>query len=336
MKRDYTIEPYKKSDRIQVLELMHDTFWSEKMMKVHSFDLDSWRWQYQENPYGHAITFLAKANGKIIGQYANVPINMKFDNRLLHSVLVIDLMVRNEFRRKGLFKMMGDACNSMLPKLGISLSIAFPSRYESEAGFLKKLGWLKVGDLKMLAKLILPKIQNKNKLSPEIKIKEIQSFPDDTDQLWRRLQPQVIIGVVRTKEYLNWRYTKKPEGDYRRFVVYRNNALVGYFVLKTMTISYVKVGLIVDLLCLRNPEIFRSVITKTEDIFRSAGAHLCAILQTQLYNDLLKKAGFIKLPTCLNPRIYSLIVKQNQPDLDFATMQNINNWYLTFGDWDAV
>ena len=38
----------------------------EKMRKASFFSHDYWKWQYQDNPNGRAITFLAKDNGSII------------------------------------------------------------------------------------------------------------------------------------------------------------------------------------------------------------------------------------------------------------------------------
>ena len=99
-------------------------------------------------------------------------------------------------------------------------------------GFLKKLGWFRVGDLRILIKPIFPIISYNKRPAAEFKIEEIKEFPEDVASLWARLKSKLTIGIIRTKQYLDWRYLQCPDKGYRAFTVNRNGALVGYFVLK--------------------------------------------------------------------------------------------------------
>jgi len=336
MTKEYIFEEYTENDRGALIDFMNGIFQSEKMRKSHDFNLSYWKWQYQENPSGKEITIIAKDNDKVIGQYANVPTRLRFDDNVLNSALVIDLMVSKDYRRKGLFKKMGDMSNSRLAELDIILSMAFPSRNESYAGFINKLDWFKIGNLDVLVKPIFYKLFGSRKIDEGIEIKEITIFSEEINDLWQKLNSSITIGIVRNKEYLNWRYFNKPNGKYRIFLVYRNGILSGYFVLKLLHLSKIGVGVIVDMLCLNEENIVQSIILKITDLLLKSGVHLCVVLKTKLYEDVLRQSGFRLLPSRFNPKSYALIVRMNKPILRVNELKNIDNWYLTFGDWDVV
>lgn len=330
----YSIEQYKAIDRDSVFGLMQEIFVSEKMRKSDFFNLDLWKWQYENNPFGQAVTILAKHNSKVIGQYANIPLRLKLNGKLTNSALVIDLMVKDSYRRKGLFKMMGDASNRKLAASDFSLSMAFPSRQESELGFINKLGWFRVSGLNVLWKPVVPAI--KRQRYQDITISPVREFPEEVNILWEEMKNNINVGVVRNRDYLNWRFFRKPKEEYQAFLVHRGVKLAGYFVVKIDNISKIKLGLIVDMLCLNELEIIKSAIRKISDLCITQGAYLCVILRTRLYENILRETGFRSLPNKLSPKNYSLIVKAHKEDLDLSALKNIDNWYLTFGDWDVV
>lgn len=338
MAANYTFTEYQESDRQGVLELMQDTFASENMRKVEFFNFDYWKWQYLANPAGKAITLLAKDHNRIIGQYANIPARLKLNGKFLNSVTVIDLMVRPEYRRQGLFKKMGEAANQQLAQAGVALSLAFPSRSDSYSGFINKLGWFKVGDLPVMVKLVWPlTLRRKTKLEGrKARIEKVSVFPAQINQLWERLKTEIPIGIERNQSYLNWRYFKNPSAKYEVFLIYQNGTIAGYLVLRIMKTSGIKIGVIVDMLCWGKPDILKAAVTTAIDFIRNSGASLCAILKTKLYENSLRKLGFLQLPTRLSPKNYSLIARVNQPGLDLTTLSNIDNWFLMFGDWDLV
>lgn len=336
MAQEYVYEQCKEADRDASINLMGEIFVTENMRKAHDFNSDFWRWQYQENPSGNAIIILAKDNNRVIGQYANVPVHLKFDDQVLKSSLTIDLMVRKEYRRQGLFKKMGEVSNNNLSESGISLSVAFPSRNESYAGFIHKLGWLKVGNLEVLVKPVFFNLFGSAKTIAGTEIKEISSFPEAIDGVWKRLNPNITIGIIRDSKYLNWRYSDKPNGKYQKFLVYRNNMLVGYFVLKFLHLSKLKLGVIVDMLCVNEMDIVKAIILKNRELCLKHGAYFCAVLKTKLYENTLRQLGFRVLPSRISPKGYTLIIRTNKHITEINRLTNIDNWYLTFGDWDVV
>lgn len=336
MRKDYLIKQYSDADKKEALNLMQEVFASEGLRKSAYFSPGFWKWQYQDNPSGKAITLLAKDNGSVVGQYVNVPVHLKLNGKIEKSALVIDLMVRKPYRRQGLFQKMGEAANNRLPKLGVSISFAFPSRNESYAGFIHKLGWFEVGALQSLVKPVLPKIFKNKRKDAGIKVQKISTFPQEINLLWERLKSLVNIGVVRKSKYLNWRYFGNPASKYAVFLVKQDGELIGYFVLKITKVSGIKVGIIVDMFCVNELNVVEAVIDKANSYFLDSGAFLCTMLRTKLYERSLKKVGFRALPDRISPRSYSLIAKVNSDELDLVDLSNLDNWFLQFGDWDVV
>lgn len=330
------IEPYRDSDKAKVLALMQEIFSSEKMRKAAYFNKEFWRWQYLENPYGKAVTMLAKDGEEVVGQYANIPVNIKFNGTTLISSVTIDLMVKKAYRRQGLFRKMAEAANDKLLESGIALSFAFPSRAGSYSGFVEKLGWFRVGDLKTQVKFIFPKFSKDKRRASGIEIDRIGSFSDEADIIWGRLKHSVTIGIIRNKEYLNWRYFKNPSGDYDVFLARRNNMPAGYIILKTVKFYGIKTGIIVDMFCLDALDVVTALVRKAESHFFRSGAFVCMILKTKLYENLLESVGFRVLADRLSPKNYTLIAKTNVDAMDLASLMDLDKWFLGFGDWDVV
>jgi hypothetical protein len=347
MEKQYIIKEYEVQDKHAALALMQEIFASEKMNKARYFNTSLWKWQYQDNPSGKAITIIAKHNENLISQYANIPVHLKIGAQVCAAAIVIDLMVKKNYRRLGLFKKMGDFSNNRLAQLNTAITIAFPSRKESCAGFINKLGWYVVGELDTLIKIINP--LKKSQVIPlrqgfggqasqasHVEVKEAMSFPDEINNLWDKLKDKINIAVVRDNDYLNWRYFKNPAGGYQAYLAYRDGTLLGYFVLKVTTVAHLKAGLVVDFLCVDDLEIMRELSAKINQLCARGGAYLCGILRTKLYEQKLRQLGFNPLARSLNPKKYTLIAREHQANLDTGAIKNLDNWYLSFGDWDVV
>lgn len=333
------IELYLKTDQSAVQEMMRDNFLREKMRKAKYFCAEYWKWQYKANPAGEAITLLAKDNGALAGQYANIPLDLKLDGKTAKAATVIDLMVRPDYRRQGLFRKMGEEANRVLIAQGVGLSLAFPSRADSFAGFVNRLGWQVVGELPVTIKLVWGrwKIEDRKwKVESALKIITAYEFPKEVNSLWDSLNPQIKVGIERNQQYLNWRYCQNPATKYEIFLAYQDNDLAGYLVLKTERILGIKIGIIADMLCRSDEQIIRQLMHKGMKYLQARGAAACVCVKNQLYAAALKTLGFWDLPPWLNPKRYTLIVRPNQEGLNLPLIKDLNNWYLNFGDWDLV
>lgn len=347
----YIIEEYRAADNLSVTDMMRENFLREKMRKARYFCPEYWKWQYRANPAGEAITLLAKDNGALAGQYANIPLDLKLDGKMAKAATVIDLMVRPEYRRQGLFRKMGEESNHILNAQGVGLSLAFPSRKDSFAGFVNRLGWQVVGELPVTIKPVWGrwkiedrKLIDETNLRPSaldsrksaLKIEIASEFPQEVDTLWGSLKPEIKVGIVRNQKYLNWRYCQNPAAKYEIFLAYQDNGLAGYLVLKTERIMGIKIGIIADMLCRSDEIIIRQLVNKGMKYLQAQGAAACVSIKNKLYAAALQTLGFWELPPWLNPKRYTLIVRPNRGGLNLSLIKDLNNWYLNFGDWDIL
>jgi len=61
---------------------------------------------------------------------------------------------------------------------------------------------------------------------------EVDTFPEDVDQLWERLSSKFYAIVKRDRIHLNWKYVDQPHMDYRRVVARRKGEICGYLVMR--------------------------------------------------------------------------------------------------------
>lgn len=333
MNRRLLVEAFREDDAQGLCSFMGKIFAREGMRKADHFDETFWRWQYRSHPAGAAFTVVARDGDSIVGHIANIPAPLEVDGREVPAVVTIDLMVEEAYRRRGVFRLMGDASNAMLEKAGVLLSLAFPSRYESYAGFIKKLGWFVVGDLKIWGRPAFGRVQEG---VAGIRVSRLSGFPDAVDQLWDRLKPDYGIALKRTARCLNWRYFGNPAGNYQVLAAHRGEELLGYLVLQVMRISGLRVGLIVDLLCLNRVEVLRPLMDQARRVFLKESAFLCLILGNRIQIPLLRRLGFREFPRVLSPKKYTLIARINQPGTSVKDWIPVDRWTLHFGDWDVV
>src|SRR4051812_6574653 len=78
-----------------------------------------WRWLYDGNPGGHALTWIATANGELAGCTSFFPFRLWLDGREVHAALGGDGYVRPQFRRIGLGFALHYASRNAMAALGI-------------------------------------------------------------------------------------------------------------------------------------------------------------------------------------------------------------------------
>ena len=100
-----------------------------------------WHWAYQENPFGHPLVSMAFYEGKLVGHYAVIPIDLHNEDQVLKGYLSMTTMVSVDFRRHQLFRKLADRVYDRIENRGeASVVFGFPNN-QSAPGFIKRLGW---------------------------------------------------------------------------------------------------------------------------------------------------------------------------------------------------
>jgi hypothetical protein len=173
---------------------------------------------------------------------------------------------------------------------------------------------------------------------PGLKIEEAADFPEDTDQLWASFSPTMPVGLVRDREYLEWRYRRKPGVSYRIHTARSGGKLRGLVVSLDLDKHGGHVGYLMEML-------FPQGETRVADaliahVLSDLARRRCdAVLswwmpQRPGYGAFLGN-GFVVMPEKLRPIELNFGCRAFDPR--YATLLNQRgNWHLSYSDSDTV
>src|SRR5574337_1850587 len=211
----WTIRPYRSGDEREILALFNRVFGAERT-------LQHWYWEYRDNPVGEIHIYLAVTDsGRIVGQYAGLPVLFHWDGRTLQLVQILDVVVDPAFRsglkKPGLFvKLAGRYIGDYPGAGGFGFPPILPLRIGRQVGYIE---FHRVEQLKQ--SLVQPPARSRSIASWQWIVEEVPAFDARANRLWARCRPELPVAAIRDARYLNWRYAQHPEVRYRLLVVRR-------------------------------------------------------------------------------------------------------------------
>jgi len=354
--KSWTTRPYEDGDEEKIIKLFEDVF--GKPMGI-SESQKHWNWEFKENPVDNKYINLAVDGDEIVGQYAVLPLRMWINGKEKLGSLSLDTMVHPDYRGQGMFTTMAEELYDILAEDGVVLTYGFPNE-NSIHGFTKYLDWKEIfkiplyarpidfdksakmmfgeGVKKSLASFFSKKIYDvrhtPKKVSSPYHIEKIRSFSPEFDELSKVSDG---ISVIRDSEYLNWRFTDKPEFDYTKISITKDGNLEGYAVLFVKEYSDNDIGFIVDMNTKhRNNETAELLLS---ECVRRADRLDCDILSYITPNDgryskALKRYGFLKVDPEKFPQDIFFGVRSNAGESPLIF--NEEKWYISWADTDLV
>lgn len=356
---EYIIRKYKDGDEKEINDLFNEIFHETRSLK-------EWSWKFQNGPLGHVnISFVAESKGKIVGQYANLPLRFKYKEKILRVAFPVDNFVRPEFRggMKGILKEMFEYQNQFAPENKIVSGFGFPNK---EAYIIGKriLKYRDVGKIQVLFRRcnwflavknkfpwfpppILKLIQSFSSMGFKlliwmkdrenlkgIEIRAIDSFDERFDLFWDKAKEQYGIIGVRDQRYLNWRYNR-PGSKYQIYIAETENEVVGYIVTGVKRNGGMTIGYIIDLLVMNTSGVIATLIREALYglISQKVDFVLCWVLPNTEAYGTLRKFEFIEREDFPSVNIVYYIF--NSEEIDEAFLKEVKNWYLTMGDSDT-
>ncbi|MBC7603792.1 MAG: GNAT family N-acetyltransferase [Ramlibacter sp.] len=211
---------------------------------VFGFDRgdEHYHWKFRDNPAGPPIIALAEAEGKIVGQYALWPTQLRLGTELVSGAQSLDTMTHPDFRGQGMFTVLAEECMRYAAARGVEALYGFPND-NSQPGFVRKLDWdctglvpmwirpLRVskhrrtpswiGPVADLAALLLPRGRTRafemRAGSPSVDVIEGILAP------WRAQKS--ICRVERSAAHFAWRFGPASGMRYTYVCAYRNDQL---------------------------------------------------------------------------------------------------------------
>ncbi len=287
-------------------------------------------WKYTENPAGEAIAFVAKSNQKIAAFYGVIPERYVVDGKQKIIYQSMDTMTHPDHRRKGLFVKLARLTYQYIQEKNKTLHvIGFPGE-TSYPGFIKKLKWATLFELRYcFVHHAMFKLKNKKSSSSDIIVREIElSQMDYSDYLSQQHTHERGIKQYIDTAFLKWRLSKVSSVEFRIFNLYEEKQLIGFVVVKMESkqrvflhhinirdTTHLKKGLSALLYTLFDK-------LKARYVFTFCAEH------TQIHNQL-KNLFFIKNPLEKGPFSYKTpIILYGDQRIDALDFYAPHNWYI--------
>lgn len=354
VKRQWRTRPFREGDEAALIELTGASTGSAP-------SIDRWRWLFEEGPGGKGLFSLGDHDGRIVGQYVILRQRVVIDGREVHGSQSLETMTHPEYRKQGMFVTLAKEVYDRAAREGVSMVYGFPNT-SSHHGFVNRLGFsdfmvpihvrpLRTGRL-LRSKTPLgraaaflgeggqwayDRLFHKRGLDRFLRyrIGSLDRLDDSFDGLWKRSRSMFPNMVVRDRAYLDWRYLRKPGGEYTILAAHdEHGALAAFVTFCTIHKDGVRQGHVVDLLT--DPDavdLVYPLLSKAVDMLREEGAEIaaCMLLPGSPYFGSLKRLGFLVAPKKL-----PFIVRTNGPDVALAGMTDPSRWHITIGDSDFI
>ncbi len=194
-------------------------------------DARYFRWRFFSTPFATDL-WVASVGGEPVGFYGahHLPAG---DGRS-EMTLAVDIMVRPENRRRGVFRQLVSAAREASPGSAISVMANAAARDAHVRGD----GWSHVATIPTYAAETTPRDKG-----AAYTVRSITRFADRHTRLWDALAASIsqVLATRRDASYLNWRFVDNPWHDYTAFEFERNaprsgrlpGHISGYLVVKT-------------------------------------------------------------------------------------------------------
>lgn len=355
MKKWY-LKKYEDGDELDIINLRKAVFYNDEPEKQ---EIAYWKWQFQDNPAGHADIAMAYDTGEniIIGHHATMPCKFKINNKDALVGFSCDAMTRENFRYPFMYMNIRKTVESDLLHVKYDFNYGYAYR-EKTIGIVKRLNRFIPFEIPVLVKpIFFSKILNKyikskmvcniislpmrlynlvNKLKTyrtydDIQIDNIDKFGEDIDKLWDICKSNYNIIQCRNSHFLNWKYVHNPYRNYYKFKSIRNNNVTGYMVARETELYGLKCMIIADLLVTDK----ESLYMLEKKIYSIAVQNDCALIgtivsPTSSYYKIFKQLYYIKSP-------YKFTVHTNDVEDEYKKMmRQSNGLYLTWYDTDTM
>ncbi len=322
-----------------------------------------WKWHYLDNPntrMDDIPLWVVSCGEEIVGQLATIPVQVKAGGETRAAIWILDFIVREDFRGKGLGKQLVTAAREMYPTM-ITLGIN-----EQSARLFRSMGWAEMGWIHRYQKLlyagnglagaagIAPARGLLNLLTAPMRIgvgkaegaaryttRTIREFGTEFDELWERASGQWGCAARRDARILKWQFAEQPGKRFEIVGCYEKGRLAGYVVLffrKPLASAGSSVGpakaAISDFLYEREngTEIMDALIGAAlrRAMELRAGSLVTDVLDG-LVEERLKRRGFWRIKR--SPQFMAWVAASDVEAKNVIC--NPQNWFLTRGDSDV-
>ncbi|MCK5346975.1 MAG: GNAT family N-acetyltransferase, partial [Candidatus Heimdallarchaeota archaeon] len=130
----YNCREFTQSDKNSILE---------ELKRISNIGPEQWNWKFFENPELASKIWVIDDNEKLAGHMALQGNKLIIDKQIISRCQAVDLFIKENYRRKGLFVKLGQTSLDYVGQHGMSIAYGFPN-HEALGGHLK-YGWRNIG-----------------------------------------------------------------------------------------------------------------------------------------------------------------------------------------------
>lgn len=319
-----------------------------------------WYWNYKDLPSKKSDAVVGLSGGEMLGYVHIVYLKAHINGLECLAAIMQDGGVSKRARGKGLWKKITQFTENEIVENGTTIIYAFPNvkaihtwkKYNQfEEMFVYRTYILPIdGSALIKSKINVPilsyiagKLFEKSNnlfLSPKKSDHHFTIIKDEIDfdsaSLYLKYSKRFSISILRTKEFINWRYFNKPIGEHFAVNYINNKEILASAIFKIDHVLGVNTLLMMDFAYEENQEDKIGYILRfIKDNYKRVTEEKISLIFTAFYNeDFLqnKKYGFIRIPDKLNPRVMPFLSKNIRAIDGFM---DPNKWHTTLGEWDV-
>lgn len=186
-----------------------------------------WRWLYETNPAGRALTWIATHGGQLAGCTSFFPLRLWLDGEVVRAALGGDGYVRPAFRRNGIGAALHDASRSAMPAHQIGCMYGAPGAMNVTP--LKRGGSREIGQVVRWARPVrFAALGFRAPLLGRLAVATSSSAADlepmrprdaRVDDVWVEARRDLRLAAVRDSAFYTWRFIEAPARRQRAFVI---------------------------------------------------------------------------------------------------------------------
>jgi GNAT superfamily N-acetyltransferase len=339
------VDRYRSDDRVEVDALFRRVFGDAQA----DASAERWNWQYAMNPSaGGPQIWIARDSGKIVGQYATMPVCLSVAGREVDASWGMDVMVAPERQRQGLGELLFQTWDRHTgASLGMGLSVGSHHLF-------RKLKWPDVGPVPCLVKpiargalarphwpavvnglvssLAAPFVAGLRKRGPiDPGVRRLEHFDGRFTDLWKRVASKFDFAVRRDAGYLEWKYVERPHLRYSIIALERDDRVDGYAVFRHSDEPRGRVTVLIDFLA--DPDdrdTFPALLRFVERDAREAGSNrIRAFAMNAAFRAAMRSQRYFRVASSVQ-----LVAKINAVPVGPAYYADTQRWHVTFGDSD--
>jgi GNAT superfamily N-acetyltransferase len=200
-----------------------------------------WRWLYEENPAGPALTWIAIQDGVVAGCTSFFPFRLWIDGEVVRAALGGDGYVKPAFRRQGLGGLLHEVSRAAMASHGIGCMYGAPGAMNLtplKHGGSRQIGhvarWVRpvrVGALGLGVSWLNQLPVGMPLLAPRLE----PMRPGDArlDDVWVEARRDLRLAAVRDAAFYTWRFLASPARRQAAFLIVQHGRAIGGCALET-------------------------------------------------------------------------------------------------------